>query len=148
MSKDLNKLLLTGNLGRDPQLRATPNGTMVATLSVASNRSVKQADGSYREQPEWFRVVLFNALAERATQYLGKGSKVLIEGRLQTREWQDQQGQKRFTTEVIASELLMLGQGSTNPSSADADEDYQALTTGGGEEEPGEEELEFAGLPF
>lgn len=108
MSKDLNKVLLTGRLGRDTELRVTPGGNPVATFSVASNRPVKQADGSWTDQTEWFRVVAWDKLAERCAEQLTKGRHVLIEGRLQTRDWVDRQGQKRFTTEVIASNMLTL----------------------------------------
>ena len=108
MARDLNKVMLTGRLGKEVELRVTPNGTSVATFSVASGRNMKQPDGSYKEQTEWFRVVAWDRLAETCSNYLKKGSHVFIEGRLQTREWQDQQGQKRYSTEVIASDMVML----------------------------------------
>lgn len=113
MAKDLNKVMLTGNLGKDVELRVTPNGRSVATFSVASSRNVKDGD-NWKDQTEWFRVVAWEKLAETCSNYLHKGSRVFIEGRLQTREWQDKEGQKRFSTEVIATDMIMLdskGQG-------------------------------------
>ncbi|HEX2912058.1 MAG TPA: single-stranded DNA-binding protein [Chloroflexia bacterium] len=109
MSKDLNKVMISGRLGKDVELRVTPNGSSVSTFSVASSRSLKQSDGSYKEQTEWFRVVAWEKLAETCANFLKKGSHVFIEGRLQTREWQDQEGQKHQVTEVIATEMYMLG---------------------------------------
>src|SRR5215210_2289939 len=108
MAKDLNKVMFSGRLGRDVELRITPNGRSVATFSVASSRNIKDGD-SFKEQTEWFRVVAWEKLAETCSNYLKKGSHVLIEGRIQTREWQDNEGQKRQTTEVIATEMYMLG---------------------------------------
>ncbi len=107
MARDLNKVMLTGRLGKDVELRVTPSGSSVATFSVATGRKVKEGDG-YKDQTEWFRVVAWEKLAETCANFLHKGSHVYIEGRLQTREWQDQQGQKRYSTEVIATEMLML----------------------------------------
>ncbi|NWJ97411.1 MAG: single-stranded DNA-binding protein [Chloroflexi bacterium] len=107
MARDLNKVMLTGRLGKDVDLRVTPNGNPVATFSVASGRNVKDGD-SWKEQTEWFRVVAWEKLAETCANYLKKGSHVFIEGRLQTREWQDKDGQKRTSTEVIATDMYML----------------------------------------
>jgi single-strand DNA-binding protein len=108
MARDLNKVMLTGRLGKDVELRYTPNGNPVATFSVASNRPIKQQDGNWSDQTEWFRVVAWEKLAERCSQQLVKGRHIYIEGRLQTREWTDQQGQKRYTTEVIATDMMTL----------------------------------------
>lgn len=107
MAKDMNKVTLSGRLGRDVELRVTPNGRSVATFTVASGRSIKEGD-AWKDQTEWFRVVAWEKLAETCANYLHKGSHVLLEGRLQTREWQDKEGQKRSTTEVIASEMYLL----------------------------------------
>lgn len=107
MAKDLNKVMLIGRLGKDVDLRVTPSGNSVATFSVASSRNVKDGD-NWKEQTEWFRVVAWEKLAETAAKYLNKGQRVYIEGRLQTREWQDNSGQKRYTTEVIANDLILL----------------------------------------
>lgn len=108
MAKDLNKVMLSGRLGKDVDLKYLPSGAAVATFSVASGRRVKQADGNYNDQTEWFRVVAWEKLAETCGQYLKKGSHVMVEGRLQTREWQDKEGQKRYSTEVIATDMYML----------------------------------------
>ena len=108
MARDLNKVMLTGRLGKDVELRVTPNGSSVASFSVAAGRPQKMPDGSYKDQTEWFRVVAWEKLAETCANYLKKGSHVYIEGRLQTREYTDKDGVKRYSTEVIASEMLML----------------------------------------
>ena len=102
MARGVNKVILVGNLGNDPEFRATANGSSVATLSVATSESWKDRNtGQQQERTEWHRVVLFGKLAEIAQQYLRKGSKVYIEGKLQTRKWQDQNGQDRYTTEIV-----------------------------------------------
>ena len=108
MSKDLNKVQMTGRLGADPEMRLTPQGHAVTTFRVASNRSWRSAEGESQEDTEWFRVVAWNKLAEVCNQYLAKGARVYVEGRLQTRQWQDQDGQTRYSTEVIASDMIML----------------------------------------
>lgn len=119
MAKDLNKVMLTGRLGKDVELRVTPNGMSVATFSVASSRPVREGEG-WKEETEWFRCVAWRELAERAANRLQKGSKVFIEGRLQTREWQDQQGQKRYSTEVIVNDIITLEGRKQEASSEDA----------------------------
>ena len=109
MSKDLNKVMLTGRLGKDPETRYTPQGSAITKFSVASNRRWRTAEGDDREDTEWFNVVAWNKLGEICAQYLQKGSRVYIEGRLQTRSWDDQTtGQKRYMTEVIAQDMIML----------------------------------------
>jgi single-strand DNA-binding protein len=108
MTKELNKVQMTGRLGADPEMRFTPQGHAVTTFRVASNRAWRSADGETHEETEWFRVVAWNKLAEVCNQYLAKGSRVYVEGRLQTRQWQDQDGQARSSTEVIASDMIML----------------------------------------
>jgi single-strand DNA-binding protein len=108
MAKELNKVQLTGRLGADPEMRFTPQGNPVTTFRVASNRSWRSADGEAHEDTEWFRVVAWNKLAEVCNQYLVKGARVYVEGRLQTRQWQDQEGQMRYNTEVIANDMIML----------------------------------------
>ena len=109
MSRDLNKVQLTGRLGKDPETRYTPQGSAITKFSVASNRRWRTADGEDREETEWFNVVAWNKLGEICTQYLTKGSRVYIEGRLHTRSWDDQQtGQKKYMTEVIANDMIML----------------------------------------
>lgn len=108
MAKDLNKVMLTGHLGADPEMRYTPQGSAVTTFRVASGRSWKSSDGSAHEETEWFRVVAWDKLGEICNQYLTKGTRVYIEGRLRTNKWQDKDGQDRYTTEVIASDMIIL----------------------------------------
>jgi single-strand DNA-binding protein len=106
----VNKVILIGNLGRDPEVRYMPNGTAVAQMSIATTEAWKdKQSGENQERTEWHRVVMYSRLAEIAGEYLRKGSKVFVEGRMQTRKWQDKtSGQDRFTTEVIADSLQML----------------------------------------
>ncbi|MDX1452183.1 MAG: single-stranded DNA-binding protein [Oleiphilaceae bacterium] len=109
MARGINKVILIGNLGADPDTRFTPQGTAVTNLSIATDESYKDKQtGQMVPRTEWHRVVLFNRLAEIAKEYLKKGSKVYLEGRLQTRKWQDQSGQDRYTTEIVANEMQML----------------------------------------
>lgn len=109
MARGINKVILVGNLGGDPELRVTQTGTQMTTLSIATSESWRDKQtGQQQERTEWHRVVFFNRLAEIASQYLRKGSKVYIEGSLRTRKWQDQQGMERYTTEIIASDMQML----------------------------------------
>lgn len=105
----INKVIIIGNLGGDPELRTTTNGTQVATLSVATTERWRGQDGQLQEQTEWHRVVVWDKLADICGRYLRKGSRVYIEGKLQTRKWQDQNGQDRYTTEIVAREMKMLG---------------------------------------
>lgn len=110
MSKgSVNKVILIGNLGRDPDIRYTASGAAVANIRIATSESWRDKQtGDQQERTEWHTVVLFNKLGEIAGEYLRKGSKVYIEGKLQTRKWQDQNGQDRYTTEVVANEMQML----------------------------------------
>src|ERR1700689_3724490 len=106
----LNKVILIGNLGADPETRAMPSGTTVANLRVATSESWRdKQSGEQQERTEWHRVALFGRLGEVAAEYLRKGSQVYIEGSLRTRKWQDKQGTERYTTEIVANEMLMLG---------------------------------------
>jgi single-strand DNA-binding protein len=108
-SRGVNKVILIGNLGQDPEVRYMPNGGAVCNITVATSETWKDKNtGEPQEKTEWHRVVMFRRLAEIAGEYLKKGSKVYLEGRLQTRKWQDQQGQDRYTTEVVADEMQML----------------------------------------
>jgi len=104
----LNKVMIIGNLGRDPEMRYTPSGQAVTQFTVAVNRNYKGQDGNWQEETEWFRIVAWGPLAERTAEYLRKGRKVYVEGRLQTRQWEDQQGQKRYTTELVANTVTPL----------------------------------------
>ncbi len=104
----INKAILIGNLGADPEMRYTQNGTPVATFRIATTERWKGQDGEMQEQTEWHRIVAWQRLAEICGEYLSKGSRVYIEGRLQTRKWQDQNGNDRYTTEIVAKEMKML----------------------------------------
>ncbi len=106
----LNKVQIIGNLGRDPEVRYTPNGNAVCNVSVATTRQWKNKDsGERQEETEWHRVVFYDRLAEIAGEYLKKGRSVYVEGRLKTRKWQDKEGKDQYTTEIIATEMQMLG---------------------------------------
>ena len=105
----LNKVMLIGNVGKDPEMRYTANGKAVTTFSVACNRVHNGPDGERREETDWFDVVAWDKLAELCSQYLQKGRQAYVEGRLQTRSWEGQDGQKRYKTEVVANTVLFLG---------------------------------------
>ena len=122
MSRSLNKAILIGNLGADPEVRSTSNGSRVATLSVATSRQWKNQAGEEQEKTEWHRVVLWNNkgnnLADIAERYCKKGDKVYVEGSIEYRSWQDREGQTRYTTEITARELILLsGRGDGSVSS-------------------------------
>jgi len=104
----INKVILIGNLGSDPELRFTPSGTQVANFSLATTESWTDKNGERQERTEWHRIVLWRRQAEIAGQYLKKGSKVYVEGKLQTRNWEDQKGQRHYMTEVVATSMEML----------------------------------------
>jgi single-strand DNA-binding protein len=106
--RDINRIFLSGRLGREVELKVTPEGIPVANFSIACNRPVKQADGSWKEETEWFRVTAWNALAERCAGQFVKGRRVYVEGRLQGREWTDREGNKHTTFEVIAADAFPL----------------------------------------
>lgn len=109
MARGINKVILIGNLGGDPEVRYMPSGGAVTSVSLATSETWKdKQSGEAQEKTEWHRVVFFNRLAEIAGEYLRKGSKVYIEGRLQTRKWQDKNGQDRYTTEIVANDMQML----------------------------------------
>jgi len=110
MSRGLNKVMIIGNLGRDPEMRYTPSGKPVTTFSVATSRSWNTSDGEKREETEWFNVVAWSSLAEICKQYLTKGQQVYIEGRLQTRHWDDQEGNKHTSVEIVANEMIILSE--------------------------------------
>jgi len=127
MSKGVNKVILIGNLGQDPEVRYMPNGDAVANVSIATSDSWKDKQtGEQKERTEWHKVTFFRRLAEIVGEYLGKGSKIYIEGKLKTRKWQADDGSDRWTTEIIANNMQMLDskgatnspQGSNNPSTS------------------------------
>ena len=103
-----HKVIIVGNLGRDPEMRYMPSGKPVTSFSVGATRSWTSSEGEHREETEWFNVVAWGNLAEICKQYLSKGRRVYVEGRLQTRSWDDQEGKKRFRTELVAREMIML----------------------------------------
>jgi len=105
----LNKVMLIGNLGKDPEVRYTPGGTAVASFSLATSEKFKNKNGEFEEKTEWHNVVLWGRQAEIAGEYLAKGRTVYIEGRLQTRKWQDKEGRDRWSTEVVGERMQMLG---------------------------------------
>ena len=110
MARGINKVILVGNLGADPETRYMPSGSAVTNLSVATSESWKDKQtGEQKERTEWHKVAMFNRLAEIAAEYLRKGSQVYIEGKIRTRKWQDRDGNDRWTTEIIADEMQMLG---------------------------------------
>src|SRR6516225_10204493 len=105
----VNKVIIIGNLGRDPETRYMPDGGAITNISVATTDKWKDKNGEMQEKTEWHRVAFFGKLAEIAGEYLKKGSQVYVEGRLQTRKWQDKDGQDRYTTEIVANQMQMLG---------------------------------------
>ncbi len=122
MARGINKAILIGNLGADPEIRYTAGGAAVANINIATTESWKDKQtGEKQEKTEWHRVVFFGRLAEIVGEYLKKGSQVYVEGRLQTRKWQGQDGQDRYTTEIVANEMQMLGSGGGGARSGGAD---------------------------
>ena len=122
----LNKVMIIGNLGRDPEMRYTPSGSPVTSFSVAVSRNWKSRDGESREETEWFNVTCWDKLAEIANQYLTKGKQVYIEGRLRTHSWDDKNtGEKKYRTEVVATDMTMLGQ------RGDSGGDFAGSSSGG-----------------
>ena len=146
MARGVNKVILVGNLGKDPEVRYSPNGGAVANITLATSESWKdKTSGEKQEKTEWHRVVFFGRLAEIAGEYLKKGAQIYVEGRLQTRKWQDKEGKDRYTTEIVAGEMQMLGgrEGRGAPSEFDqsADEGRSsgrapATAAGGGKSAP------------
>ena len=118
MARGINKVVIIGTLGRDPEIKYTASGSAVVNINVATNESWKDKNtGEMNERTEWHRIVMFGKLAEIAAQYLKKGSQAYFEGRLQTRKWQDQNGQDRYTTEIVANEMQMLDRKPVGPAS-------------------------------
>ena len=109
MSRGINKVILIGNLGSDPEIKISASGSTIANFTLATNERWKNSEGVQQEQTEWHRVVAFGRLAEICGEYLRKGRQVYIEGRLQTRSWEDKEGTKRYTTEIVLRDMQMLG---------------------------------------
>ncbi len=133
----LNKVMIIGNLGTDPEMRYTANGKAMTSFRVATSRNYVTADGERREETEWFSVVTWDKLAETCSQYLQKGRRVYVEGRLRTRSWEAPDGQRRYRTEVIANTVLFLDRAAGVP-----------LPEGGEDGAPGVEAIEAEELPF
>lgn len=137
MARGINKVILIGNLGKDPETRYMPSGGAVTNLTLATSETWKDKQtGQPQERTEWHRVVFFNRLAEIAAEYLKKGSKVYIEGSLRTRKWQDQSGQDKYTTEIVASEMQMLDGRGSSGSGYDDGMQQQAPSGQGGYSKP------------
>jgi single-strand DNA-binding protein len=136
MSRSLNKVMIIGYLGREPEMRYTPSGRPVTTFSVAVSRSWNTADGERHNETEWFNVVTWSNLAEICKQYLTKGQQVYIEGRLQTRHWEDKEGIRHTSVEIVANEMMMLGERrDTNHSQGESSEETES--------QPHEDEFPF-----
>jgi single-strand DNA-binding protein len=114
----INKVILVGNLGADPEVRYTPSGTAVANLSLATSETRTNKEGEKETKTEWHRVVTFGRTAEVCGEYLSKGKQIYIEGRIQTRQWEDKDGNKRYTTEIVANTMQMLGRAGEKPQAA------------------------------
>jgi len=123
MARGLNKVMVIGNLGRDPEMRFTPSGKSVANFSIASSRSWKTADGETHTETEWFNVVAWERLAEFSKEVLSKGSQVYVEGRLQSRNWQDSEGNQHKSIEIIAKDILLLSENKQDNGSTDSEAD-------------------------
>lgn len=131
MSRGLNKVMIIGNLGRDPEMRYTPSGRPVTSFSVATSRTWNSSDGERHTETEWFNVVAWGNLAEICKQYLSKGQRVYVEGRLQTRRWEDSEGTRHTTVEIVATEMILL------------DERRDFNQTSGARDEVNEDEFPF-----
>jgi single-strand DNA-binding protein len=133
MARGINKVILIGNLGQDPDTKAMPSGMTVCNLRIATSESWKDKQtGEMKEQTEWHSVAMFGRLAEIAGEYLRKGSQVYIEGRLRTRKWQDKEGKDRYTTEIVANEMQMLGSGGRGGMGGEGRGEPRAAAAGGG----------------
>jgi single-strand DNA-binding protein len=142
----VNKVILVGNLGRDAELRYTPGGAAVATLNLATTEVWNDRNNQRQEKTEWHRVVLWGKQAESLQEYLTKGKQIYVEGRLQTRQWDDKEGQKRYTTEIKADRITLLGGGGGRGGGGS---DYGSRTgSGGGMDEPPVEPITDDDIPF
>ncbi len=151
MARGINKVILVGNLGADPESRTTPGGLTVTNIRVATTEKRKdRQSGDLVEETEWHRVVMFDRLAEVAREYLRKGSQVYIEGQIRTNKWQDKEGNDRYTTEIIGRDMQMLGGRPGAGAPAGGDDDYRQQPSGGRssggaarKEEPFEDDIPF-----
>lgn len=143
---NLNKAMIIGNLTRDPEVRTTPQGASVSSFSVATNMVWNDANGQKQEKVEYHNVVAWRKLADICAQYLRKGSKVYIEGRLQTRDWEGQDGVKRYRTEIVADNMIMLDRaGNSGQSSSESVPDTAIPSS---DNKDGEEEIKIENIPF
>ena len=124
MAGTVNKVILVGRLGADPDVRYMADGTPVMNFNMSTNEPIRAADGTWEERAEWHRVVAFRKLAETMASFLGKGRLVYVEGRLQTRQWQDNQGVKRYTTEIVAREIKLMDSAGNRPAQSPTGENY------------------------
>ena len=152
MARGVNKVILVGNLGKDPEVRYMPSGNAVANVTLATTDSWKdKQSGEKQERTEWHNVVFYSRLAEIVGEYLKKGSQVYVEGRLQTRKWQDKSGNDRYTTEIIASDMQMLGSGGGSagfsgdraPAAQPAAQPAAAASSGGGSSADFDDDIPF-----
>ena len=145
----VNKVIIVGNLGNDPEVRYAGNGSAIANISIATSESWKDKNtGQMQEKTEWHRVVMFNRLGEIAGEYLRKGSKVYVEGKLQTRKWQDNSGNDRYTTEIVANTMQMLdSRGDNSGQGGGYQAPSQAPQQGGGQFGGGQPQQQFGGQP-
>ena len=143
----VNKVILVGNLGRDAELRYTPGGAAVATLNLATTEVWNDKGGQRQEKTEWHRIVLWGKQAESLQEYLTKGKQIYVEGRLQTRQWDDKDGNKRYTTEIKADRITLLG-GGGGGRGASMERGGAAMSHGGGEDAPPMEPITDDDIPF
>jgi single-strand DNA-binding protein len=129
MGRGLNKVMIIGNVGRDPEMRYTPSGRPVTSFSVATSRTWTSAEGERREETEWFNVVAWGSLAEICKAHLIKNQQVYVEGRLQTRGWEDETGKKHFRTELVANEMILLGDRRAHPTDFDYPDEDEGETS-------------------
>lgn len=147
----LNKCMIIGNLGRDPEMRYTPSGQAVTQFTVATNRNYRDPQGEWQKETEWFRVVVWGQQAERAAENLRKGHRVYVEGRIQTRQWEDQAGQKRYTTELVANQVTSLERRDRDEEAPLPDEQSAGITSSSQARErpaPANQGEDFDDLPF
>ena len=143
----VNKVILVGNLGRDAELRYTPGGAAVATLNLATTEMWNDKQGQRQEKTEWHRVILWGKQAETLQEYLTKGKQIYVEGRLQTRQWDDKEGNKRYTTEIKADRITLLGGGGGGRGGGGM-ERVASHAGGGGSDEPPMESITDDDIPF
>jgi single-strand DNA-binding protein len=147
MASGLNRVYLLGNLGQNPELRATQSGQSVLSMRLATNERFKNSEGEWVDRAEWHSIVVWGKRAEALSKILAKGSPILVEGRIQTRKWEDKEGNTRYTTEIIAREILLLGRkGDGNGPPPHGDEDYGGGAGAGAD--PGGGDYDDGDIPF